>query len=237
MNLVIETGVVRKDKEGRYSLNDLHKAALAAGHDVERKNPANFLRNDFAKDFIKVVEKKEVSQNTNLSSAVSVVNGGRKPGTYAHYSVTLKYCGWLCPEFEVYIYDFFANFHLAEEARQNARANFPEMTAAIKEYRESKGEEVEFYHYTTECDLVNVTVLGCTAKQFRKFHKIPDADAIRDYMSPLQIKALNYIQSINTFLIEEGFTLAERRDKLKSRFDTKYASKIKAEMDKLLESI
>ena len=91
MNLVIETGVVRKDKEGRYSLNDLHKAALAAGHDVERKNPANFLRNDFAKDFIKVVEKKEVSQNGSLNSAVSVVNGG----TYAVRLVAQRYCGWL----------------------------------------------------------------------------------------------------------------------------------------------
>ena len=83
MNLVIETGVVRKDKEGRYSLNDLHKAALAAGHDVERKNPANFLRNDFAK----VVEKKEVSQNGSLNSAVSVVNGG----TYAVRLVAQRY--------------------------------------------------------------------------------------------------------------------------------------------------
>lgn len=97
MNLVIETGVVRKDKEGRYSLNDLHKAALAAGHDVERKNPANFLRNDFAKDFIKVVEKKEVSQNEHFSSAVSVVNGGRKPGTYAVKSLAIRYAMWISP--------------------------------------------------------------------------------------------------------------------------------------------
>ena len=236
MNLVIETGVIRKDKEGRYSLNDLHKAALAAGYDVERKNPANFLRNDFVKDYIEVVENKEVSQNSNLCSVISVVNGGRKPGTYAHYLVTLKYCGWLCPEFEVNVYDYFANFHLAEEARQKARANFPEMTAAIKAYRESKGEKVESYHYSTECDLVNVTVLGCTAKQFRKFHNIPDADFIRDYMSPLQIKALDYIQGVNTFLIEEGFTPAERRDNLQKRFAAKYANKIKLEMEKLLES-
>ena len=238
MNLVTESGFVRKDKEGRVNLNDLHKAALAAGLQVARKNPGEFLRNSSTKDLIKVAESKEEnSANGDFRSPISVVARGKSPGTYADSVIALKYCGWMNPEFEYHVYKCFLSMHEAEVARQNARADFPEMTAALKEYRTSKGKETAFYHYVAECDLVNVTVLGCTAKQFRKFHKIPDADAIRDYMSPLQIKAIHYIQSTNTTLIEEGFTLAERREKLKSRFDTKYANKIKAEMDKLLESM
>ena len=95
MNLVIETGVIRKDKEGRYSLNDLHKAALAAGYDVERKTPYEFLRNSTTREFIEVVENKEVSQNGCIRSVISVVNGGRKSGTYATKEIALKYLEWI----------------------------------------------------------------------------------------------------------------------------------------------
>jgi len=43
MNLVCFNIQIRRDKEGRYSLNDLHKAAILSGANERTKEPVKFL--------------------------------------------------------------------------------------------------------------------------------------------------------------------------------------------------
>ena len=85
MNLVIETGVVRKDKEGRYRLNDLHKAAGGE----RRHGPSLWLETQQAQELAK-----ELS-GTGIS--VSVIKGGLQQGTYAVKSLAIRYAMWISP--------------------------------------------------------------------------------------------------------------------------------------------
>ncbi|EAQ9999429.1 KilA-N domain-containing protein, partial [Salmonella enterica] len=56
---VVVNGVsVRVDEEGRYSLNDLHAAAVANGEATESQRPSNFLRSANVKRFIRALQAK-----------------------------------------------------------------------------------------------------------------------------------------------------------------------------------
>lgn len=63
---------IQQDQQGRYRLNDLHKAA---GSEAKHK-PANWLRLDATIGLCA-----EIDQFSDMSSA-QVVNGGTAPGTY-----------------------------------------------------------------------------------------------------------------------------------------------------------
>ena len=80
MNIVMFETTIRQDKEGRYCLNDLHKAAIASGLDVERKNPAEFFRTDMAKNFVESVKKAGITTTENHVAPFTVTNGDKKLG-------------------------------------------------------------------------------------------------------------------------------------------------------------
>ncbi|NTX07027.1 KilA-N domain-containing protein [Myxococcus sp. CA040A] len=87
--------VVRQDTHGRYSLNDLHRAAGLE----DRHQPAYFLRNDGVRALIEEV------QSANLQTApVEAVNGGPNRGTYACRTVALRYAAWISAPFEFKVY-------------------------------------------------------------------------------------------------------------------------------------
>ncbi|MBK1673909.1 hypothetical protein CKO35_11440 [Ectothiorhodospira shaposhnikovii] len=74
---------MRQDGEGRYCLNDLHKAAGAVSH----QQPAKFFANQQAKDLIS-----EIGEQT----AVSVVRGrGKAQGTYVCKELVYAYAMWI----------------------------------------------------------------------------------------------------------------------------------------------
>ena len=123
---------IRQDKEGRYSLNDLHKAAIVSGLDVARKNPAEFFRTDMAKNFVESLEKINGELNGESRLAYTISKGGKNPGTYAVRLLAQRYCGWLSSDFEVIVYSTFDKFNMSEQVRiaerQAARLEFPDMT-------------------------------------------------------------------------------------------------------------
>ena len=97
------------------------------------------------------------------------------------------------------------------EDRQKARMGSLPMTDAVKELREDAGKVTKYYHYCTEYDMINRIVLGSTAKKFRKLHDICDIDAIRDFLSPVQIEGIEVLQGMNTILIEAGMDHGVRK--------------------------
>lgn len=233
MNLVCFNIQIRIDKEGRYCLNDLHKAAIASGLSVERKNPSDFFRTDMAKNFIGSLQKVDETTHEPVVS-----KEGRNGGTYAVRLLAQRYCGWLSSDFEVVVYSTFDQFILSEQVRiaerQAARLEFPDMTQALLEHRTELRKQTKFFHYSNECDLINKIVTGYTAKKLREKLEIDDSEALRDYLTESQISAIHYLQRTNTVLIEEGYSFDDRKQKLTERFEKKFAAKIKVEFDKKL---
>ncbi len=89
--LVIAGITINTDEEGRYCLNDLHKAAGERPKD----KPANFLRRDETLELVMVLE----SEN---QAPVNILLGRGKPqGTYVVRELVFAYAMWISPKFHL----------------------------------------------------------------------------------------------------------------------------------------
>lgn len=120
-SITLSNTAIRRDAEGRYSLNDLHKAAIASGKANKKTHqPANFLRSDGVQAFIGVLD----SDPQNRGSVVTS-KGGVAQGTYADELVALRYAAWINPAFEVEVYRTFRDARMADRAPADAPAAAP----------------------------------------------------------------------------------------------------------------
>lgn len=91
--LVIDGVSVRRDLDGRYCLNDLHRAAGSE----ERHKPSNFLRADFAQEL-----SIEIDRCSDMSIAsVVTLRGGSDQGTYVAREIVFAYAMWISPKFNL----------------------------------------------------------------------------------------------------------------------------------------
>ena len=100
--LVIGDFSIRQDEDGRYCINDLHKA----GGGMDKHKPSNFLRSEQTKDLIKEIEQNTMmlkSENHNLS-AINVVRGrGKDQGTYVVEDLVYSYAMWISAKFHLIV--------------------------------------------------------------------------------------------------------------------------------------
>lgn len=102
---VIGEFTIRQDEEGRYCLNDLHKAS----GDDKKHFPAYFLRNQQTKDLIAEIELSNCNSSNderyeNLHIAVKVIKGGSdKQGTYVVKELVYAYAMWISPKFHLMV--------------------------------------------------------------------------------------------------------------------------------------
>ncbi|ENO7812723.1 KilA-N domain-containing protein [Salmonella enterica] len=105
---VIVNGVsVRVDEEGRYSLNDLHAAAVANGEATEQQRPSQFLRSAQIKRFIKALKAKVQKSTLEQIQPLKVIKGGDEPGVWGVELLAIRYAAWIKPEFEIEVYEVF----------------------------------------------------------------------------------------------------------------------------------
>lgn len=92
LRLFIAGNFIHQDADGRYSLNDLHRAA---GGD-DKHSPNRFARLDSTQALCA-----EVDQTPLLASgpALLVLNGGAAPGTYACKELVYAYAMWISAAF------------------------------------------------------------------------------------------------------------------------------------------
>lgn len=95
-DLVIAGYGIRRDAAGRYSLNDLHRAAGGAA----RHQPAFWLRGAQAEDLVA-----ELLQSADPQSAspVLTINGGPARGTYVAKELVYAYAMWISAAFHLQV--------------------------------------------------------------------------------------------------------------------------------------
>ena len=197
----IEGNTIRCDAEGRYSLNDLHKAAIAAGKANESQRPGNFLKADSVQAFIAAYEA-EAGSATKIA-LVKTINGGVARGTYADELIAIRYAAWIDPSFEVKVY---RTFQAAAQQgndwkrlRHSASATNKAMNAVLQAVRLDSGKESAAHHYMNEALLVNEALSG----------KRTGLD--RNSLSPQELDLLAYLESRNTAMIGRGIQYKERK--------------------------
>ena len=105
---VIVNGVsVRVDEKGRYSLNDLHAAAVLKGEATESQKPGKFIRSASVKRFVQALAGKGQKCPLEDNPALRVIRGGDEPGVWAAELLAIRYAAWIKPEFEIRVYETF----------------------------------------------------------------------------------------------------------------------------------
>lgn len=108
---------VRVDEEGRYSLNDLHAAAVANGEATESQRPSVFLRSAQIKRFVKALQSKALKSASESNQPLRVTKGGSESGAWGVELLAIRYAAWIKPEFEIEVYEVFrAVVHLGISA-------------------------------------------------------------------------------------------------------------------------
>lgn len=225
---------IKTDAEGRYCLNDLHKAAMAIGNALPSQRPGNFLKSATITGFVQAL-----GDATKRASVVTI-KGGREQGTYADELVAIRYAAWIDPVFEIKVYETFQQHKQSlvdlakhEQQREKARLESRYLNDAVKHSRTDCGKEVKHYHFSNEYDLINRIALGMTAKQFRINHGIPANESIRDYLSPMELSCITHLQNIDTGLIEADLTYEQRKAKLSRIYTQRYFGRLCDEIKRL----
>ncbi len=218
---------IRTDEEGRFCLNDLHKAA---GNE-KRHAPSYWLNNQ---------QTKERSYELETTGIPVVTAGGRKGGTYVCKELVYAYAMWISAAFHLKViraYDALINnqVELAQQQVQRERARLESryLNDAVKFNRLDNGQPVKHYHFSNEYDLINRIALGSTAKQFRARHGLAANEAIRDHLTPLEMQCITHLQNIDTGLIEAGMTFEQRKKRLSRIYMQRYAARLCAEVERL----
>ncbi|SEO63215.1 Phage antirepressor protein YoqD, KilAC domain [Luteibacter sp. UNC138MFCol5.1] len=88
-NLIVAQVGIRRDAEGRYSLNDLHRAAGGE----KRHGPGYWLASQQTQDL--------VAELTDTGIPVSVQRGGVEQGTFVVKELVYAYAMWISPAFHL----------------------------------------------------------------------------------------------------------------------------------------
>ena len=145
---------------------------------------------------------------------------GKYGGTYAHKDIAFEFGSAISPVFKLFLIKEFQRLKDDENERLNlewnlqrtlSKINYKIHTDAIKENiipNLISKTQINFT-YANEADLLNVALLGITAKQWKEEN--PNAKGnMRDDASIEQLVVLSNMESINALLIEQGLTQKDR---------------------------
>ncbi|WP_426976756.1 KilA-N domain-containing protein [Acinetobacter johnsonii] len=106
--LVIGEFSIRQDEDGRYCLNDLHKASGG----LKKHQITNFLRVEQTQELILEIERcsnvsiDENSQTSNMrfgNKALNIIRGGANRGTYVVKELVYSYAMWISAKFHLMV--------------------------------------------------------------------------------------------------------------------------------------
>ena len=179
-------------------------------------------KNEAGSNKFKISPQKWIRE-TNAIGMIS--KSGNNGGTYARSDIALEFASWLSPEFKLYVIQEFQRLK-KNEAYQNkidwhanrvlAKVSYVVHTDAIKSIIvPTLTEKQKKFVYAEEADVLNVTLFGMTAKEWRESNpNLAEDGNIRDYTDLLHLVILSNLENINAELIEMEISQSERLIKL-----------------------
>ncbi len=159
----------------------------------------------------------------NNFNAIGIIpsSGKYSLGTFAHPDIAFEFASWLSPEFKLYLIKEFERLKSNEAYQEKidwkanrilAKANYLIHTDAIKNYIiPNLTEEQKNYIYASEADVLNVSLFGMTAKEWRERNPELAKDGnIRDYTDLLHLIILNNLENINAEYIKNKIPQKDR---------------------------
>lgn len=161
------------------------------------------------------------------TAAIGIISkSGNNGGTFAHPDIAFEFASWLSPEFKLYLitefqrlkkYETNINKNVWHASRVIAKVGYIVHTNAIKNYIVPRlTEKQKKSIYAEEADVLNVALLGITAKEWKEKNHHTKNGNIRDYIDLLQLIILNNLENINAELIAMNIPQSERLIKLNS---------------------
>ena len=172
------------------------------------KRPDDFLRLQATKEYIDEIIKDSGYGNSRNENLIRVTKGGKHQGTWLHHELAYEFAGWLSSTFRRNLHKWaeqrINDEHQRKQHRLELRTGFLPLTNAIQ----SAHAEPKFYHFSTECDLINRLVTGMTAKQLKQARGVDD---VRDALTAAESQLMDKLQKQDTSLIELGFSYEDRK--------------------------
>lgn len=150
--ITIANTSIQQDTEGRFSLNDLHKAAGGE----ERHKPANFVRLDSTQALIA-----EIDRCSEASNALHVRQGGTRQGTYVVKELVYAYAMWISPKFHLQVIRTFDAIATGdtEKAERIARPDRPKPAITMTE-RQIRAARALLTGYAEDLKISKVSLAG-----------------------------------------------------------------------------
>lgn len=162
-------------------------------------------------------------------------------GTFAQKDIAFEFGSYISPEFKLVIIKEFQRLKDLELEGERwdyhrflTKVNYKLQTDAIKGMLlplTSLPENKSGIVYANEADIVNLSLFGMTAKQWRDSHKEQAKKGnIRDFATVEQLTVLANLESLNSMLINEGMDKKARYDKLHSEAQRQLSSLLASKM-------
>jgi hypothetical protein len=160
-----------------------------------------------------------VKQWIERTGAIGITaKAGRYGGTYAHKDIAFHFGMWISPRFQLLLVKEFQRLKDAEQKllgwsakRELAKINYHIHTDAVKQNlvpKELTAKQAAVI-YADEADVLNVTLFGMTAKEWRT--RNPDLKGnVRDYASINELICLSNMENINAVLINDNIPQKDR---------------------------
>lgn len=158
---------------------------------------------------------------TESTNAIGLkTKAGRNGGTFAHIDIAFEFASWISAEFKLFLIKEFQrlkNNEIQKEqiawnlSRNLSKINYKIHTDAIKNNlipNKLTSAQIAFV-YANEADILNVTLFGMTAKQWRDINPKLEGN-IRDYSSVEQLVVLSNMESMNAELIKNNIAQEQR---------------------------
>ena len=145
-------------------------------------------------------------------------NSGKKNKEYflnrkSFALIAMGFTGKKALEFKVKYIESFEMMLSLINTRQLSKQNYKIMTEAI---REKLGDDPAIY--AKEANMVNLIVLGMTAKNFKAVNRIDETESTRDHVVSEKLENLDRAQLLNSELIRAGLDYEPRQGIIKNNY-------------------